>query len=311
MSSGTPYRRALKLQARRTLASFAGPCLAAASLLLIFSGLTRLTSDLTSAGLYYSIFDTQQLPVQTGLWQANASVMANLLSMMGMDTVLSTMGGVVFALQDGGGQVLVLPVAWRQLARMAAVHSVFFLLAVPLQYGVIRRFWLLLRGEPAPFRRIFAWYLDLWMTGRALVVELVLGMWQWSTRTLSMVPALFCLVAGSMAGEQGWFLLLLSVPLAILGFLGSYYLQTLLLPVRYLLAANPELSVRQAFSHGLRMIPGRRWEYFKLNLSFLPWLILSMVLLDLPSLYVVPYLYISNFLFLSGYPQTEQPRVAE
>lgn len=309
MRGETSYRRTLKLQARRTLARLIRPCLAAAALLLIFSGLSRLTADLTSAGLYYMLLDIQQFPVQTGLWRANAGIMTNLMSMMGMDTALGTLGGVIFALQDGvGGQVLVLPLAWRQLFRLVVVYSVFFLITVPLQYGVINRFWLLLRGEPAPFRRIFSWYLDLRMTGKALAVEFAMALWQWGTRALASVPAIFCIVVAGTTADQGEWMLLLGILLAVLGMLAAYYLETLLLPVRYLLAAHPELSVRRTFSYGLRILTGRRWEYFWLNLSFLPWRVLSLALFDLPSLYVIPYVSLSNFLFLSDAPQAEPPR---
>lgn len=307
MKEGAFYRRTLKLEARQTILRQVAPFLLAAAMLVIFSIVAGLTSTVTQSRIYYGVLDAQEFPVQTGLWKADVSIMSNLLSMMGLNAELGSLGGVVLALQDSAGEkVAVVPVAWRLLLQVVGVSFIFFLLAVPLQYGVTNRFWRLLRGENAPFGRIFSWYSDLRLTGKALAVEIVRAIWQWGTGVLAMVPALFCMAAGSTAGQEG--LLLLATPLTVLGLLGAYYLSTLLFPVRYLLSANPELSLRQAFSQGLRILSGRRREYFWLNLSFLPWRLVSALLSNLPDLYVVPYVEVSNYLFLSGESRQEPPQ---
>ena len=229
--------------------------------------------------------------------------------MLGLER-LGDLGGMVFALSDAvSGLVIVLPVAWRQLINLVVIQGIVFLVTVPLQYGVLTQFRSILEGRPAPFRSVLRWYLDLHLTGKALAVQVLLTLWQWAARLVCMVPGLLCLIAGS-AFPNGEWMLLLSSSLSILGMLGGYYLYMLLLPARYLLAQSPGLSVRQALSRGFRLLTGRRGDYFKLNLSFLPLQVLSMVLWNIPNLYLVPYMELSNYLFLDPPPDPEAPPVA-
>ncbi len=309
MNGPTLTRRILKARAKRTIARFSRPCIAAACLLLAFTVLARAFSVYAGGALYYLMLDIRQFPMETGLWRADPTLMTTLMSMLGLER-LGDLGGMVFALSDAvSGLVIVLPVAWRQLINLVVIQGIVFLVTVPLQYGVLTQFRSILEGRPAPFRSVLRWYLDLHLTGKALAVQVLLTLWQWAARLVCMVPGLLCLIAGS-AFPNGEWMLLLSSSLSILGMLGGYYLYMLLLPARYLLAQSPGLSVRQALSRGFRLLTGRRGDYFKLNLSFLPLQVLSMVLWNIPNLYLVPYMELSNYLFLDPPPDPEAPPVA-
>lgn len=100
-------------------------------------------------------------------------------------------------------------------------------------------------------------------------------------------------------------MLLLSGPVLLLGVLAGYYLYMVLLPARYVLARDPDTSIRQAFSRGMELLAGRRLAYFKLNLSFLPWHVVAMFFYSVPNLFVIPYVEMSNFLFLDPPPEPE------
>lgn len=60
--------------------------------------------------------------------------------------------------------------------------------------------------------------------------------------------------------------------------------------VPQILAENPDLNVRQAAGLSRRMMRGHKWELFKLELSFIGWIVLSIVTLGLAGIfYFNPY----------------------
>lgn len=287
-------RRALKYQAKQTFLRFMRPCALCACLLLCFSMLAQVFIVYTNGALFTFYLDVLQFPMQTGVWKADPTLMGNLLAMVGLEE-LGDLGGLVFALRDDvAGQVLVMPVAWRQLMKIALIQSLVFLVSVPLQYGVLTQLRQVLEGRPQPLRRLFDWYLDLRLAAKAMAVQIVLSLWRILASTLCALPGILCMLSETES------LILLSPLLSLLGLAAAYALYTMLLPAQYLLARSPELSVGRAVSQGVRLLDGRRMEYFKLNLSFLPWQVLSTFLFNVPSLFVVPYVELSNYLFLDA-----------
>lgn len=308
MNGPTLRRRALKLRARKTLIQFALPCMAASAFLLLFTLLAQYFSTVTGGVPYYLMLDVQQFPMETGVWKADPVLMSTFMDMVSGRAILGSLGGIVFSLRDNANDmVLVLPLAWRQLMNLIVIQAIVFLITVPLQYGVLEQFHNILAEHPLPFRRIFHWYVDLRLTGKALVVQIAVTLWGWTARILCMVPGLLCLFLSSRVSGYGFLILLYSV-LSMLGLFLGYYLYTLLLPAHYLLAQSPHLSIRQAFSQGAQMVRGRRKEYFTLNLSFFPWQIASIFLMNLPALYLQPYIALSNYLFLNA-PTQEAPQL--
>ena len=60
--------------------------------------------------------------------------------------------------------------------------------------------------------------------------------------------------------------------------------------VPYLLAENPNLQVKEAFSQSREMMRGQKWKAFVLDISFLGWYLLAVVTFGiLAILYVTPY----------------------
>ena len=60
--------------------------------------------------------------------------------------------------------------------------------------------------------------------------------------------------------------------------------------IPYLLAENPDLEWRDAFATSKRMMDGEKWNAFVLDLSFIGWILLSLVTLGLVGIfYVNPY----------------------
>lgn len=57
----------------------------------------------------------------------------------------------------------------------------------------------------------------------------------------------------------------------------------------YVLAEHPEMSAREALNESKAMMDGHKWELFVLELSFLPWILLTGITFGIAAVYVVPY----------------------
>ena len=65
----------------------------------------------------------------------------------------------------------------------------------------------------------------------------------------------------------------------------------------FLLADNPDWSISDARSESIRIMQGNRWRYFCLQLSFLGWLLLSVLTLGILSIWVIPALHTAEAVF--------------
>lgn len=300
-------RRALKRQAKNVFFQYAVPCVLGAFLLLSVTALTQIFSMVTGGGLYYTWLDTRQFPVESGVWQAGPELMEALLATVGLGEELSRLGGLVFSLRYEG-LVLVLPLGWVQLIKILGIQALILLITAPLQMGVANQFYRILSGRPGTTRQILGWYSDLRLSGKALAVQVGLAVWRFVTSVACMAPSLLCLAVGS-GSPHGEILIVLAPVLSLLGALGGFYLYLLLLPARYVLARSPQCSVPEAFSQGLRLLSGRQGAYLMLNLTLLPWQFASLFLWNIPSLFVIPYRELSNFLFLNPEVREEAVRL--
>ncbi len=71
----------------------------------------------------------------------------------------------------------------------------------------------------------------------------------------------------------------------------SYYM------VFYILAENPEMSSKEAMEESKSLMEGHRWEFFKLELSFIGWGLLSVLTLGILMIWVAPYMNIATAVF--------------
>lgn len=58
----------------------------------------------------------------------------------------------------------------------------------------------------------------------------------------------------------------------------------------YILAENPYMTAREALDESKRITDGHKLELFKLNLSFIGWILLVAVTFGIASIYVAPYM---------------------
>ncbi len=72
--------------------------------------------------------------------------------------------------------------------------------------------------------------------------------------------------------------------------IGSIVLSYMYRMVPYLLHDYPELTPREALKISRQMTSGYKWDLLILDLSFLPWILLSILTLGIGTLWLVPYM---------------------
>lgn len=85
---------------------------------------------------------------------------------------------------------------------------------------------------------------------------------------------------------QGMFITLWSLLFVIPGIMKSYSYSMAF----YILSDNPGISARDALKRSKEMMKGHRMELFVLQLSFIGWILLSMVTCGIGSFYAIPYI---------------------
>ena len=65
--------------------------------------------------------------------------------------------------------------------------------------------------------------------------------------------------------------------------------------VPYILAENPDMSREEVFALSKQMMKGNKWDAFVLDLSFIGWMILGALTLNIVNvLYTNPYRYLTS-----------------
>lgn len=64
--------------------------------------------------------------------------------------------------------------------------------------------------------------------------------------------------------------------------------------IPYILADEPEISIKDAFAKAKVMMKGNKWRLFKLNFSFIGWFILAMLTFGIGSFFLLPYVDAAN-----------------
>ncbi len=78
--------------------------------------------------------------------------------------------------------------------------------------------------------------------------------------------------------------------LTLLGFLLNLLIAMPFAMTYYILADNPDMKGGQALKVSAKLMKGHLWEYLKMLLSFIPWIIFSMFTLYLALIWLVPYI---------------------
>ncbi len=96
---------------------------------------------------------------------------------------------------------------------------------------------------------------------------------------------------GAVMFWKDLFTFLWSLLFVIPGIVKSY--EYMMIP--YLLAENPDMSKEDAFAESKRMMDGNKWDTFVMDLSFIGWLLLGAITMNIVNiLYTNPYMYLTH-----------------
>ncbi len=79
----------------------------------------------------------------------------------------------------------------------------------------------------------------------------------------------------------------------------------------YILNDNPGMSGKDAITESRKMMDGHKWELFVLHLSFIGWILLSMLTFGILVLYVEPYMMATDAAFYEKLKAEQNPVEAE
>ena len=168
------------------------------------------------------------------------------------------------------------------------------LISSPLTMGIYSWFYELSALRKQKISSIFNWMGDTRLIFKALSASLwfaALGM-MWAVAYMIVPASLYFYLRVFAAGSNPMGMYsagLLENVLLIAGIVLTATRVISYQPALFVLAGNPEMSVRKAFAECSRYMNGRRMEYFLFALSFLVWYLLATMTFGLMLLFVEPY----------------------
>ncbi len=185
-----------------------------------------------------------------------------------------------------------------QLARAMGLQFAFSLLLSPVSMGVYAFYLAVARDQKQHVLSVFAWageWKKLKTAFFAAVWYLLLALF-W-TVALAGVPALLFWGSGQFFGQASETLALsalgISGLLLLAGALLAYAKVNSYLPAMFMLAANPGIPVRRAFSFCAGLMRGRVVEFLLFRASFLGWELLAALTYNISVFFVTPYFQLS------------------
>lgn len=214
--------------------------------------------------------------------------------------------GITFLFRmDLQEMVLAMPLTYSQIRVFLLINVVFFLILAPLRMGAMEQYWAITRKQVPVFYQLFQWMVQVKRWAKAVVVELVVNGLPWLVGILCSVPSVYMfylfykttptvedLTTQSYALNTG------ATALAILAVVIAFWVNSLLLPVRYCLAAHPEYSLPKVFRRGWQSCKGFRGQFFRLRLSYILWFAASRITYGAMDFFALPYISMGGMVFL-------------
>lgn len=176
------------------------------------------------------------------------------------------------------------------------------LLSSPLTMGSYAWFSELSMMRRPKVREVFNWLGDIRLTVKAFGAELwFLGICViWAVVFLGLPVATVVFISMNVERMAANAVVLLSgliTLLTVAGVVLTVVRAYSYLPALFVLAAHPEMRIRDAFRECSLFMTGRRWEFMELIISFLGWFLLESFSCGLVALYVKPYFNLSVLSF--------------
>ena len=176
-----------------------------------------------------------------------------------------------------------------------SICILWLLLIPPMIYGIASWYYHLSGGSPKEFSAVFCAFTSLRQWARSVGMTLILlALHLFWLAVFTVIPVLVLLFfrnftfdpASRLAifipfGKAGGWILLTMAMVFYLVLIQRYAL------CFYLMAQKPRIPLLKAIRQSVQAMQGRSWEMISLRLSFIWWMLLS--LLMFPLIYVVPY----------------------
>lgn len=214
--------------------------------------------------------------------------------------------GITFLFRmDLNESVLAMPLTYSQLRIFLVVNVVFFLILAPLRMGAMEQYWALTRKQVPVFYQLFQWMVQLGRWAKAVVVEFMVNVLPWLVGIVCSVPSAYLYyrfysttLTVADYTTQSAMLQFAATILAVVAALLAFWVNSLLLPARYCLAAHPEYSLGKVFRRGWQSAKGVRGQFFRFRLSYIIWFAISRFTYGAMDFYVLPYVSLSGMVFL-------------
>lgn len=304
MTIGSLSSKSLKYQAKQLLFRHQKAYLMASGLYMVLAMVVALLQEYLpgTSPLYLLYSSVEEYSLATGVWSLDAPSASQFIQAIGgVPEAFAQLGAFLGALRvEEAGQVWMIFLPYGQLPSAIFLQILFLVLTAPMLLALLHQLWGCYRGEPKPLKQMLNWYLDLRLAGRSILLQLGLSLFQLVLSLITALPALILLVvACTTEGGLNESLLMLVLPLSCLGSIAAYTGYCLCMPVRYLLAEQPQQGIIAAVKGTLALLKGQWKAFLLLQMTFIPFQIVGLFSYGVMDLYLIPYQAMTNFLFFA------------
>ena len=179
-------------------------------------------------------------------------------------------------------------------------------LTVPLAYGYLKNLLRLKRKETDNafefFRYTFNDFGRAWcVTGRILlkliVPLIIVGISLIAIVILAVFVAMSAIVGNESALVVSSFGYLIVMVALFIGYIWLIVRGLLCVLSTYIAIDNPQMSAKETVDLSVKLMKGNRWKYIFLSLSFIGWMILSILTLGIGFIFLFPYMSVAMVCF--------------
>jgi len=178
-----------------------------------------------------------------------------------------------------------LPVILRSMTTSSILSILLSLYQNVIAFGYHSYGLRLARNEQPGYRNLFDGFARC---GRVILMMFLISLFTGLWTLLGLLPYIFLLVV-SLTMEST-ILLCLAILAAVAGTVFGVFMGLRYEMSPFILIDQPDLTAIQAISESKRVMSGRVWSLFVLELSFLGWALLSLFTLGILNLWLLPYM---------------------
>ena len=189
---------------------------------------------------------------------------------------------------------------------------------IPIAFGLINSFFRLKNGEEVKFYDFLTFGFKNFGRSWKIAGNILLKMW---LPILLYIVAIIIITIGAAIGisagviaKSTAVLIITYITCAIL-FIAAFafmIIKSLNYTVSYIVACdNVELSAKEAVEESEKLMKGYRGKYVLLQLSFIGWIILSLLTIYIGLLWLIPYMQIASICFYEYIKENKKEEIAE